>query len=274
MSRASLASPPAAPPVLAEFDELLKMRELLLAEPDEATATVVMRRFWDICRETRDPERVGALEAAPEYAVLRAFFSVRWGVHLRRLETLASREILADASAADLSAASMLALENYRGIDGELGLLGESPARNAAVLGCGPFPETLIGLQRSALVGESLTGVDRNHEAVTLADAMRRRFCTPRPRVTIAHTDAEGADFPAFDLVVVANGLTGKARLLDRIHRTAPSGVRVLVRNPTLLARMLYDHVDPGPRSGWRVTERRATTALSETLLLERGEHA
>lgn len=250
------------------------MRELLLAEPDAATAAAMMRRLWEICCETRDPERVRILEAAPQYAALRILFSVRWGIHLRRLEMLASRELLADTSVTDLSAASMLALENYRSIDGELALLADRPALDAAVLGCGPFPETLIGIQDSALVGESITGVDRNHEAVTLADAMVKRFCAPRPATRITHADAESVDFGDFDLVVVANGLTGKARLLDRIHRTAPPGVRVLVRNPTLLARMLYDHIDPGSRSGWRVTETRAITALSETLLLERGEHA
>lgn len=254
---------------LAELTELTELRETL----DEAAVAPVMRRLWEFCRTTTDPAVIRSIEAAPEYQALRAVLSAHWGAQLSRDEARISRQALADVRRTGLADISVLAVEGYRGLSGELDLLGGRPTEQAAVLGCGPYPETLMALQTSGLVRRRAVGFDREEATATLAATLTERFCEPEPVVRIACADAATVDFAPYDLVIVANGLSGKARLLDRVHRTAPPGVRVLIRRPVLMGRLLYEHVEPDLRPGWAVTARHSGTPLSETLLLERSDH-
>ncbi|MFF5780757.1 hypothetical protein ACFY7Y_27960 [Streptomyces virginiae] len=240
---------------------------------DAAGAADVMRDLWEFCRNTTDPALVRAIEAAPEYRTLRSVLSAHWAAQLSRDETRTSRRVLADARRTGLGDVSMLAVEGYRGVSGELYLLRGRPADRAAVIGCGPYPETLMALRASGLVRRFAVGIDRNEASAALAAAVTGRFCAPLPAVRIDCADAAAVDYAPYDLVVVANGLTAKARVLDRIHRTAPTGVRVLMRGPLLMGRLLYEHVEPDLRPGWTATARHNGTPLSETLLLERGNH-
>lgn len=243
-------------------------------QTDAAPVADTMRQLWALCRGITDPAVVRSLEAMPEYRPVRAALSGYWAAHLRQEEEAASRRVLSDPLRTGLGDTSMLALEDYRGTAGELALLRGRPAVRAAVVGCGPYPETLMALQTSGLAQRAVVGVDRHAETVALATAMTDRFCAPEPHARIVYEDAAAVDYSDYDVVVVANGLVGKARLLDRIHRTAPIGVRVLMRSPVLMGRLFYEHVQPDLRPGWTVTGRHLGTPLSETLLLERGEHA
>ncbi|MGW9119935.1 hypothetical protein ACWGRV_25485 [Streptomyces sp. NPDC055663] len=249
--------------------ELVELREAL----EEAATAPAVQRLWEFCRTTTDAAVIRSVEAAPQYHPLRKVLAARWAERLSHDEARTSRQALAETGRTGLDGTSMLAIEGYRGIRGELELLRGRSVEQCAVLGCGPYPETLMALQASGLVRRRAVGVDRDEDTATLAAALVERFCVPEPEVRVVHEDADAVDFAPYDLVVVANGLLGKGRLMDRVHRTAPPGVRVLIRRPVLMGRLLYEHVEPRSRPGWAVAARHFGTPLSETLLLERSDH-
>ncbi|MEU5396079.1 hypothetical protein [Streptomyces tibetensis] len=267
------------PPGDRGLAKLRELRETLVGldrpgPPDQATAVAVaevMGQLWEFCRAVSEPEVVHAIETAAEYPALRSTLSAHWSAQLSRDETRTSRRVLADAGRTGLRDVSMLAVEGYQGVADELRLLGGRSAERAAVIGCGPYPETLMALQASGLVRRLVVGIDRHEPSAVLAEAVTARFCDAGCGVGIDRSDATAVDYAPYDLLVVANGLRGKARLLDRIRRTAPPAVRVLIRLPLLMGRLLYEDVERDLRPGWTVTARHRATPLSETLLLERS---
>ncbi|MER7518602.1 hypothetical protein [Streptomyces sp. NPDC126499] len=282
LRRELVAAPPRLSPRARGLTKLTELRDTLVGRVapgprDHAGPVAVadaMGDLWEFCRTTSDPEVVHAIESAAEYPALRSALASHWSEHLSRDETRTSLRVLADADRTGLGDVSMLAMEDYQGVAGELRLLDGRFAEKAAVVGCGPYPETLMALQACGLVRRSVVGIDRHGPSAELAEAVTRRFCGTGPDVGIDRSDAAAVDYAPYDLLIVANGLRGKARLLDRIRRTAPPGVRVLIRLPVLMGRLLYEHVDPDLREGWTVTARHRATQLSETLLLERSTGA
>ncbi|GAA2139247.1 hypothetical protein GCM10009760_21250 [Kitasatospora kazusensis] len=255
---------------------MTRIRRRLLDASDAPDAESAMGELWRLCVSVRDSELVDALERSPGYRALRAFFSVRWAAHVRQAEFRCSLSLPVSEPAADAPRRlprSVLAEEGYRGVADELSLLGPHRVRDAAVIGCGPFPESLVGLQTCGLVTGVVTGVDRDVAAARLAEQVARRY-GPRPAgLRTVATDGGSFDFGRSELVLLVNGLAHKAELLERIRQTAPPGVLVLLRNPRLLGRLLYESAHPTTADGWRVIAQVDPTLLSRTLLLERTEH-
>lgn len=257
-------------------DRLTQVRRRLLDAPDSSAVESAMGGLWRLCGSVRDAELADAFERSPAFPGLRAFFSVRWAAHVRQSEFRCGLALLAEDRAdapSDGLPRSVLAEEDYRGVGAELALLDGRPAHHAAVIGCGPFPETLIGLQASGLVTGTVTGVDRNTAAARMARTVAQRYGRRPTALRTVAQDGAAFDFAHSDLVLLVNGLAGKAELLARVHRQAPPGVRVLLRNPRLLGRLLYESAHPSEAEGWRVTAQTDPTPLSRTLLLERTEH-
>jgi hypothetical protein len=230
-----------------------------------------MRDFWAAISSVDSEAVVRRIERNERFMSWRAFFRERWRSYLNALEMRAGEEVLRRHTEAR---SSVLAAEGYAGVDCELQLVGDAALQLVIVVGCGPYPETLLAISESALTIHRVVGLDRSPQAVRIAGEVIKRCRAAKqhlPRVRAECAPAAEASYQAADVVLLANGVEGKRAVLHRIAATAPPGVRVLARNPVLLGRLLYEDVfEGGVQPEWRTVSVVRPTALSETYLLER----
>jgi hypothetical protein len=108
-------------------------------------------------------------------------------------------------------------------------LLDLSRCRRAAMIGCGAFPATALWLRDHYPLLECLC-VDIDGRSVALAHRLVEKFAFTG--LVMREADGCAIDYGGFDFVYVANQVTPKARVLERLATTANAGVRVVVRNP------------------------------------------
>lgn len=209
----------------------------------------------------RDP---GPAAMHPDFPSLRETIRRCWQQALAAVERTQA-EALVRSGRQD--ARSVLAFENYAGLAEELALVDGGKVDRLCVVGCGPFPETLLALARARLApGGLAVGLDADECAARQAQAVIASLDDlPDGRVAVLHENGRGHGFSGYRLILVANAVEDKQGVLDRIAPSA--GLDVLVRLPVAWGTVLYEDVAIDLRR-WALAGTAYPSPLSRTVRL------
>ena len=113
--------------------------------------------------------------------------------------------------------------------------------RRFVMVGCGAFPAAAL-LVRDATQVPEIVALDVDSRA---ADFARRVIAAmSEPRVRIDCGDGGSYDYRGADVVYVANQVSGKDRVLERIRDTARPDTAVIVREPYSVGRLVAESVE------------------------------
>jgi hypothetical protein len=119
--------------------------------------------------------------------------------------------------------------------------------RRTVMVGCGALPTTLFWLYDHYPTIDYF-GLDIDAECVALASKAMGALNITRTR--ILNQDGRDFDFSGIDCIFIANQVTPKKAVLERIADTSDTDAQVIVRNPTplgkLLAECIRDNLPPG----------------------------
>lgn len=121
-----------------------------------------------------------------------------------------------------------------------LKLFDPNSCRRLAMVGCGPFPDSLLCLHDETVVPE-LVGFDRDPASAAAAAELVRTLGLGR--ISIERADARELDYSGFDAVCCSVFAEPRAAILARAAQTADAGTVVLVREPFFTGRLLFESV-------------------------------
>ena len=191
----------------------------------------------DLARRQDDPaDGLGS----DEHAAFAAFFTQCQRRYLATKEQQESEALLARVKgAADSAMASLhkgFGRDAYRRVGD---LVDMVPAcHNVVMVGCGAFPATLFWL-RDHFPNARYTGLDTNVRCVATAAKLADDIALEMEFRVI---DGSDYDFVDADFVYVANHVTPKKAVLEKVARSS-SATRVVVREPTRKGELLAEAV-------------------------------
>lgn len=112
--------------------------------------------------------------------------------------------------------------------------------KRLVMVGCGSLPSTLFWLYDHYPAIDYI-GLDINANCVALASKVINALNISK--VHILNHDGCEFDFSGFDCIFIANQVTPKTRVLDRIAKTSDISAQVVVRNPTFTGKLLAECV-------------------------------
>jgi hypothetical protein len=110
--------------------------------------------------------------------------------------------------------------------------------RRAVMVGCGALPSTLFWLydHYSTI---NYVGLDIDAECVALASKATNALKIKG--IQILNRDGREFDFSGVDFIFIANQISPKKAVLERIADTSDRDVQLVVRNPTRLGRLFAE---------------------------------
>lgn len=113
-----------------------------------------------------------------------------------------------------------------------------SGCRRFVLVGCGALPATMFHVHDMTDVPEIL-GLDTRAQAIEALKRITRRFGLTRIRPVLGNGGE--FDFQGSGVVYVANMVSPKRQVLERIVATAPENVQIILRDPYSLGRLLTE---------------------------------
>jgi hypothetical protein len=171
------------------------------------------------------------------------------------------------------SIASAFGRVTYDRVGEALTLVDFRSCRRFVVVGGGPFPAAALRIRDDTRVPE-IVALDVDPEAVALGRRLASHLRDGRLRVD--HEDGASYDYRDADVVYVANHVTPKDAVLRRMCDTARPSVRVLLREPAGVGRLVAERASHRLPGGFAVlgVGTPNPTFLSRHVLLGRTAHA
>lgn len=111
--------------------------------------------------------------------------------------------------------------------------------KNMVMVGCGALPYTLL---HACWKKPSLACTGLDYDNGSLVQAHKVRSCLRLDeRIHYITQNGHMFDYRDHDLIVVANIVSPKHRVLERIATTAPRGAVIVVRNPVTFGELLWE---------------------------------
>jgi hypothetical protein len=157
----------------------------------------------------------------------------------REAERLMAMEWNAPSPASD-RVRSDFGRHTYDRVPEVLRLADFGACRRFVMVGCGAFPAAAL-LVRDATAVPEIVAFDLDARAAGLA---RRVVAAMREsRIRIDSGDGAVYDYDGAGIVYLANQVSGKDRVLERVRDTAPSSAVVIVREPYGVGRLVAESV-------------------------------
>ena len=138
------------------------------------------------------------------------------------------------------------------------------------MLGCGPFPETLIEIYGFNKEIKQIIGIDKRLGVLKIADKVVKKILPGAKNIIFESSKAELYDYKDIDVIFLANGLVNKGVILQRIYKTGKNSLEILARNPILMGKSLYEDLYTLPQLElFTVYDVVQASKLSETILLK-----
>ena len=224
-----------------------------------------MHQFWNFISSYKDEETFAYFERSEYYQKNRNFFtSIDYS---RIIETVEALNIMEKPTCENQTF-----LDNFdHKLTQEIALVNWQGKKKLVMVGAGPLPKTMLHFHDHTDI-EQIIGLDSNQESVYIAGQMIRRAHKNTSRIQLVHYNGLNYDYKDADLVFVANFVTPKAKVLNRIAATAKNGVQVLVRTPVSFGKMIYESATEGLDPRLAITQEGEVNNyfLSKTLVLQK----
>src|SRR5215467_14691831 len=138
------------------------------------------------------------------FGCLRQSFSEQWRSYLSELEVIHVRGLLEQPDGPMFHRGSVLAIEQYPGLDTEMQLIANRRYEGCVMVGCGAYPETLIVIGENENISGKIHGLERDGRMAALAACVLDR-CVGRERqrrASIQCGDGAAYNYSGYDLVV------------------------------------------------------------------------
>lgn len=233
-----------------------------------------MNTFWKFISSYEEEQMFRYFEHSDYYQKNRGFFSSAQNYYVRVLETVEAVNIMRKSLDKDQTFLDLfdrqLAKETYLQTNKDIHMMDWRGKKKIVMVGSGPLPETILYLYDHTDI-EQIIGLDRNQEAIYIAGEMISAI-NDTSRIRLLHYNGLDYDYKDADLVFVANFISPKIKILNRIAETAKNGVQVLVRTPVSFGKMLYESALEGLNPRLSLTQEGQVHKyfLSKTLVLEK----
>lgn len=254
---------------LTEFDN--KLKHISSVGVQKEKFVLVMEELWNFLISIKNEKIVLEIIGDARFKKIQQSLSKTWHEYISLIETDIAEKYLSDDANVISSA---LSEEGYAGVDQELSLLDRKLANlNIAMVGCGPYPETLLEIYRNNEDINAAIGIEGRPEVTKLSNKVIAKMLPFAKNIEVRTSAAEAMDYKDLDIIFLANGLIKKDAILQRIHETAKNSVRILVRNPILMGKLLYEDFY-ALQSGrlFSVCKSKKASKLSETILLRKND--
>ncbi|MFT7184328.1 MAG: hypothetical protein ACI9QC_000667 [Oceanicoccus sp.] len=233
----------------AELTQLIEQFEhfkTLLEECDythsEAEYFEIMSNLWSF-RSAFDNEKVAEAFCHTEFfQEHKSFFLSHEQYYTRALESAKSISIMTKmASSTNIGIFDLIngdyMQQSYNHVNEELKLIDTKKCKRLVMVGCGPYPETILYLNEN-IEHTEIIGLDESREAIYMSGKMLES--QNLEKIELQSLAGYQFDFTEVDVVHIANFVPSKKKILDRIVETAPDHVQILVRTPQLLGSIFY----------------------------------
>lgn len=229
-----------------------------------------MESLWEFLSSVSDESLVTSLQSDVRFEPIQKYLSEKWHGYITLIEIDIAKKFLNDVSLNN-NIPSVLSEEDYVGVDRELSLLTRSLSGcNIAMLGCGPFPETLIEIYGFNKEIKQIIGIDKRPGVLKIADKVVKKILPGAKNIIFESSKAELYDYKDIDVIFLANGLVNKGVILQRIYKTGKNSLEILARNPILMGKSLYEDLYTLPQLElFTVYDVVQASKLSETILLK-----
>ncbi|MBW2457694.1 MAG: hypothetical protein JRI68_24530 [Deltaproteobacteria bacterium] len=200
-----------------------------------------------VCREATErlialgrahpPEQLERLIVDGALLEARAQLAPAYVRDVRRREIEAAQRMLA-SSAARLEGLGEFAQSTYSRVVDMFDHLDFRSCTRFVMVGAGPLPATLWHVRDQTAV-PNILGLDVDAEAVTWGRQVLRAIDPTRMRLQCQA--GEQAHFGEADIIYVANLISRKAEVLERIAETARPGTQVALRDPFSVGLLLAE---------------------------------
>ncbi|MEM1075919.1 MAG: methyltransferase domain-containing protein [Pseudomonadota bacterium] len=123
----------------------------------------------------------------------------------------------------------------YSRVDGLFDRFDFEDCRRFVLVGCGSLPVTMFQVLDNTNVPE-IVGLDIRPDAVQSANAIFEKDGLNRAKAV--QSDGHSFDYAGADIVYVANMVSPKLRVLERILETASETVQIVLRDPYSFGRL------------------------------------
>jgi hypothetical protein len=128
----------------------------------------------------------------------------------------------------------------YAGMEQALSGADLSRCRSAAMVGCGPLPDSLVYLHERTSI-PTVVGYDRDPAALRAARTLAARLGLER--VEFADADGRELDYGRFELICPSVFARPRLAIFERIAETATPEAIVLLREPVFTGTLLFEPV-------------------------------
>ena len=237
-------------------------------QPEKFIST--MESLWKFLFSISDESIVTSLQSDARLGTIQKYLAEKWHEYISLIEINIAKKFLNNPNS-DNNTLSALSEEDYVGVDRELSLLARPLSGcNIAMLGCGPFPETLIEIYKFDKEIKRIIGIDKRPGMLKIANKVVKKILPNAKNIRFESSRADLYDYKNIDIVFLANGLVNKGMILKKIYETGKSSLEILARNPILMGKILYEDLYTLPQLElFTICDVVQASKLSQTLLLK-----
>jgi hypothetical protein len=206
----------------------------------------IMQKFRKYIAKIDDTELCSNFYHSRYYEEYKTFFRNQNDYYMRALEAMEAVSIIRNSIGKDSLSDSICKeymKERYLRKSREINSLDFQNAKNMVIVGCGPFPDTMLFINENTDI-KNIIGLDNNQEAIYIAGEMIHAL--GMERIRLEHIDGLEYDYSDADIVYIEGFVPPKTEILRRISKTnEKDDLQILVDSPTHLMFLLYETVTP-----------------------------
>jgi hypothetical protein len=236
--------------LLKNLDRFRKDLERCGNEHNAETLFPLMRTLVSYLANIRDPLTLDLLRQSGSFRDYQSFFISQQTSYYHAVESAEALSLKKKLQSAGQSIFDIFDQEFSRNayvrIKEVQDFIDFSKCGTFAMVGCGPLPATLFYIHEKTNV-ETIIGVDNSREAIDLAGKLLEHQTFPR--IQLKHLNGMNCNYQEADIIYIANLVSPKRKILNRIIETTRDGVTVILRDPygmgILLSESGMEELDP-----------------------------
>jgi hypothetical protein len=142
----------------------------------------------------------------------------------------AARDFLSRTDESGINELGLFIVQAYQRVDEMLELKDFTTCKRLIMVGCGPFPMTVIHvLKRYPSI--IIEAIDIDKEALVMAKKVVKKFSLQH-KVQLVHSSGVDYNYAGADIIYIANLVSPKAKVLKRVAKSSQLKTLVILRDP------------------------------------------
>ena len=242
----------------------------LLTAVDQREPSQVINDIVDLAIEIGDEQCAQYLVANPHLAEFRTRLTDTYHQYIIDMENVEIRRLLSSVEPNPKSfpdIAGDAALMAYNRVNDIFEEIDFNDCNQFVLVGCGQLPITAIHVMDETEVAE-IYCLDISESAITVVERLKQKFGWSRLHPMVF--DGKKFDFGNADIVYIANMVSPKYQVLNRVVETAARDVKLILREPYSFGQLWAEQAESHFDSRFEVTHRgRGSRYLSRDVFIK-----